>query len=67
MGRQLLRESQHRGLIRPRHQAEFDIAGIGLDVPRIGTCFTHVDLPPSQESSFGHSRLTALAPATRLT
>ena len=34
---------------------------------RIGTCFAHVDLLPSQESSFGHSRLIALAPATRLT
>ena len=50
-----------------RHQAEFDVAGIGLDVARIGTCFTHVDLLPNQESSFGHSRLIALAPATRLT
>ena len=49
------------------HQAEFDVAGVGLDVARIGTCFTHVDLLPSQLSSFGHSRLMALAPATRLT
>jgi hypothetical protein len=39
-------------------------AGLGLDVARIRTGFTHIDLPPSQESSFGHSRLTALAPAT---
>ena len=67
MRRELLRERQHRGLVAARHQAEFDVAGIGLDVARIGTCFAHVDLLPSQESSFGHSRLIALAPATRLT
>ena len=65
--RQRLRELEHRQLVRPRHQAEFDVAGIQLGVARIGTCFTHVDLPPNQESSFGHSRLIALAPATRLT
>src|SRR4029079_8355169 len=67
MGRQFLRESQHRSLVRPGHLTEFDFAGIGLGVPRIGTCFAHVDLLPSQLSSFGHSRLIALAPATRLT
>ena len=67
MGRQFLREGQHRGFVGARHQAEFDVAGVGLDVARIGTCFTHVDLLPSQLSSFGHSRLIALAPATRLT
>src|SRR6266702_8469799 len=67
MRRQRLREVEHRYLVRPRHQAEFDVAGIQLGVARIGTCFTHVDLPPNQESSFGHSRLIALAPATRLT
>ena len=67
MGRQLLREGQHGGFVRRRHQAEFDLAGIGLDAARIGTCLAHVDLSPNQESSFGHSRLMALAPATRLT
>ena len=54
-------------VVGPRHQAEFDVAGIGRDVTRIGTSFGHIDLPPNQESSFGHSRLMALAPATRLT
>ena len=67
MGWQLLREGEHGGLVRARHQAEFNLAGIGLDLPRVGTCVTHIDLPPNQESSFGHSRLIALAPATRLT
>ena len=67
MRRQLLGKRQHGGLVAARHQAEFNVAGIGLDVARIGTCFTHVDLLPNQESSFGHSRLIALAPATRLT
>ena len=67
MARQFLREVEHGGFVRPRHQAEFDLAGVGLDVPRVGTCLAHIDLPPSQESSFGHSRLIALAPATRLT
>src|SRR5207244_7902099 len=67
MRRKFLRERQHRGLVGARHHAEFDLAGVGLDVARIGTRFTHVDLLPSQESSFGHSRLIALAPATRLT
>ena len=43
MRRQLLREGQHRGLVGARHQAEFDLAGIRPDVPRIGTGFTHVD------------------------
>ena len=42
-------------------------AGLGLDPTWIGSLFTHVDLVPSQESSFGHSRFTALAPATRET
>ena len=65
--REFLRERQHRGLVGARHQAEFNVAGVGLDVARIGTCFAHVDLLPNQESSFGHSRLIALAPATRLT
>jgi len=65
MGRQFLRKGQHGLLVRPGHQT--NVAGIGLGVPRIGTCFTHVDLPPNQLSSFGHSRLIALAPATRLT
>ena len=67
MGRQFLREGEHGRLVRAGHQAEFDLAGVGLGVPRIGTCFTHVDLLPNQLSSFGHSRLIALAPATRLT
>src|SRR6185369_9561795 len=67
MRRKLLRERQHRGLVAARHHAEFDVAGVGLDVAGIGTCFAHVDLLPNQESSFGHSRLIALAPATRLT
>src|SRR6185436_12594790 len=67
MRRKLLRKSQHCGLVAARHQAEFDVAGVGLDVARIGTCFAHVDLLPNQESSFGHSRLMALAPATTLT
>src|SRR3954447_7151626 len=65
--RQFLRESQNRGFVGARHQAELNFTGIGLGMPRIGTRFAHVDLPPSQESSFGHSRLIALAPATRLT
>jgi hypothetical protein len=59
MGRQFCAR-QHGGLS-DCHQAELDIAGIGLDVSRIGTCFTHIDLSPSHESSFGHSRLIALA------
>src|SRR6478736_2435265 len=67
VGRRLLAEGEHGRLVRPGHQAEFDVAGAGLGVPQIGTCFTHVDLPPNQLSSFGHSRLIALAPATRLT
>ena len=67
MRRQRFRKVEHRGFVGARHQAEFDLAGVGLDVARIGTCFAHVDLPPNQESSFGHSRLIALAPATRLT
>jgi hypothetical protein len=67
VGRELLRESQHRGLVGARHQAKFNVAGVGFGVPRIGTCFTHVDLLPSQLSSFGHSRLMAFGPATRLT
>ncbi len=32
--RQFLRESKHGGFVRARHQAEFDVAGIGLDVTR---------------------------------
>src|SRR5581483_3299677 len=67
MRRQLLRKGEHGRLVGPRHQTEFDVAGIGLDVTGIGTGLTHVDLPPSQESSFGHSRFIALAPATRET
>ena len=67
MRRQRLRKVEHGGFVGPRHQAELDVAGIRLDVARIGACFTHIDLPPNQESSFGHSRLIALAPATRLT
>ena len=67
MGWQLLREGEHGGLVRPRHHQEFNVAAVGLDLPRIGTCFTHVDLLPNQLSSLGHSRLTALGPATRLT
>jgi hypothetical protein len=67
MRRQFLRESQHRGLVGAAHHSKFDLAGVGLGVARIGTCFAHVDLLPSQLSSFGHSRLIALAPATRLT
>ena len=62
--RQLLREGEHGGLVGARHQTEFDVAGIGLGVTGVGTGFTHIDLPPNQESSFGHSRLIALAPAT---
>jgi hypothetical protein len=67
MGRQFLRKSQYRGFVPPGHQAEFNLAAIGLGEPRIGTCYTHVDLLPNQLSSFGHSRLMALAPATTLT
>ena len=64
----LLREREHGGLIGRRHQSEFDLAGLGRHPTRIGTCLAaHVDLSASQESSFGHSRLMALAPATRLT
>ena len=44
MRRQLLREGQHRGLVGPLHQPELDVAGLGLDVARIGTLFGHVDL-----------------------
>src|SRR5437879_2720615 len=65
--RQRFRKRKHRGFVGAGHQAEFDVAGISLGVARIGTLLTHVDLPPSQESSLGHSRLIALAPATRLT
>src|SRR5438477_2681932 len=64
---QLSREFKHRRFISLRHQPEFDRPRFGRDLPRIGSLFTHVDLTPSQESSFGHSRFTALAPATRLT
>src|SRR5215472_8605866 len=64
MGWQLLCEGQHRGFVGARHQAKFDFAGFRLDTTRIGTVFTHIDLPASQLSSFGHSRRTALAPAT---
>src|SRR6185312_9871140 len=67
VGRQLPGEVEHGGFVRPRHQAELDVAGLGFGVPRVGTGFAHIDLPPSQESSLGHSRLMALAPATRLT
>ncbi|MHC2335994.1 hypothetical protein ACVIW0_005283 [Bradyrhizobium sp. USDA 4454] len=42
--RQLLREGQYRGLVGALHQAELDVAGLGLDVARIGTLFGHVDL-----------------------
>src|ERR1700716_2469766 len=66
-GGKLLREIEHRGFVGAGHQTEFNIAGVGLGMQRVGTCVTHVDLSPSQESSFGHSRLMALAPATRLT
>src|SRR3977135_665141 len=68
MSRQSPCQVEHGGLIRWRHQAEFDVARIGLDAARIGTCFAaHIYLSPNHESSFGHSRLRALAPATRLT
>ena len=67
MRRQAARKVQHGGLVRLRHVAEFDVARIGLDGARIGTLFAHVDRSLSQESSFGHSRLTAFGPATRLT
>src|SRR3977135_2223889 len=64
MRRQSPCKIQHGGLIRRRHQAEFDVARIGLDAARIGTGFAaHIDLSPNHESSFGHSRLRALAPA----
>ena len=67
--RKLLREIQHRRLVGRRHHPELDVAGFGSDMQRIAADFAcaHVDLSPSQESSFGHSRLMALAPATRLT
>lgn len=64
MRRQAFAEGKHRGLVRGRHQADLDVTGVRLDVTRIGTLFAHIDLFPSQESSFGHSRFTALAPAT---
>jgi hypothetical protein len=64
MGRQFLREGEHGGFVGARHQAKFDLAGIRLGMTRIGTGFTHIDLPPNQESSLGHSRLIALGPAT---
>ena len=67
MGRQLLREGQHGGFVTARHYAEFDLATVGLDVARIGACVAHVDLLLNQKSSFGHSRLMAFGPATRLT
>ena len=67
MGRQRPGEFEHRGLVGAGHQAEFDGAGIGVDVARVGTCLGHIDLPPNQESSLGHSRRIALGPATRLT
>ena len=68
MHRQFLREVEHGGFVRLRHQAEFDLAGLGRDAARIGAgVAAHVDLSHNHESSFGHSRLMALAPATRLT
>ena len=67
MGRQPLREIEHRDLVGARHRTEFDFAGVGFGLPRIGTCLDHIDLFPKQESSFGQSRLIALGPATRLT
>ena len=65
MRRKRLAEGEHGGLVGGRHQADLDVSGIRPDATRIGTRFTHVDLFPSQESSFGHSRFTALAPASR--
>src|ERR1700712_825109 len=66
--RKLLREVEDSCFVRRCHQPEFNVTGLGLDVARVGTCLTaHVDLSPNQESSFGHSRFIALAPATRLT
>ena len=67
MGRQFLRKREDCGFVCARHQAKFDVAGLGLDVTRIATLLAHIDLPANQESSFGHSRLIALAPATRET
>ena len=68
MHRQFLREVEHGGLVGRRHQAEFDLAGFGLDAARIGSGLAaHIDLSHNHESSFGHSRLMALAPATTLT
>ena len=68
MHRQFLREVEHRGFVGLRHQPEFDFAGVGLDVARIGSCFAHAqtDLSLNQESSLGHNRFTALAPAATL-
>ena len=65
--RQFLRKRQYRSLVSAGHQTKFDLAGVGLGVARIGTCFAHMDLLPNQLSSFGHSRLMALGPATTLT
>ena len=49
MGRQVLREVEHGGLVRPRHQAKFDIAGIKLDGTGIGTRGRfHVDRPEAR-------------------
>ncbi len=67
--RKLLGEVEHGGFVGLRHQPELDVTGSGDDAARVATHFVaaHIDLSPSHESSFGHSRLIALAPATRLT
>src|SRR5579871_2117192 len=67
MRRQLLREGEYGRLVRARHQAKLDVASLGFDVTRVGTLLAHIDLPANQESSFGHRRRTALAPAMRET
>src|ERR1700722_10919908 len=68
VGRQSARESERRGFVRPCHAAEFNVAGLGLDIKRIGTfCLArHVERSLSHWSSFGHRRLLAFAPAATL-
>ena len=68
MDRQLAREIEHRSFIGRSHVPELDRAAVADDCAWIGTCFAHAqtDLSLNQESSLGHNRFTALAPAATL-
>jgi hypothetical protein len=69
MHRKLLGEFEYRGLVGRSHHPKLDVTRLRSDVKWIAAYVAgaHIDLSPNQESSFGHSRLMALAPATRLT